>query len=466
MAVKSVIDIDINDESFKRFADKFGEYQELLGKQPDLWKKANKESGKTGETFAAIAASILAINSLSKEGTQQFDKSNKELEHHASLWTKVHRSTTGVLQNVGDIAKWLARMGVDLGLGAVGAGIAGLLDSWLLGIAYRINGLARWNLAFPLAIRQPLSRTRVRFSRTLIKYCRVLYLAKSIGEPQSGVAKSLGINTAGNAYQVADRILTAVQALAKSTPDALLPAIFKGRHLEALGLDVQGFELLRNISGTELQRRIHTGTSIGRAAGLTDAQGKAWMDFVQSINNTFSKVWKTIERSLAKSKLLTAVDHFVASLGKDAGLLIGSGAAAKGLNALADGIATLSKYVGSTKFQADIKSFVSSTGQLVTTAQHFGQHFGYATEAVGDVFTSPIQSTSNALDYWNNASGGWLKYLPPFALDTAMRHIVSGSSSPSTSPTVNVKTSHQITIKNATGGNVITQVNQLHGSTQ
>ena len=124
MAVKSVIDIDVNDAKFKRFSDTFNKYQAALAKQPDMWKKSDKEVGHFGSTFAAITAALFAQNELHKEGQETLDKSNKNLANHASLWNTIHKSTTGVLKDVGSIAKWLTKMGIDLGLGAIVTDIA------------------------------------------------------------------------------------------------------------------------------------------------------------------------------------------------------------------------------------------------------------------------------------------------------------------------------------------------------
>ncbi|MGE4887767.1 lytic transglycosylase domain-containing protein, partial [Yersinia enterocolitica] len=77
MAAKSIIDIDVNDDKFQSFMEKFNEYQNALNDLPDAWRgvaqgigdteketaKARSELQGVAKSFSDGAAAILSINS-------------------------------------------------------------------------------------------------------------------------------------------------------------------------------------------------------------------------------------------------------------------------------------------------------------------------------------------------------------------------------------------------------------------
>ena len=159
-------------------------------------------------------------------------------------------------------------------------------------------------------------------------------------------------------------MLLAVQAKVKGRPDSYVDALVKGYHLDQFGIDTFGAEALRNISRHELQRRIDIGTAIGRQNTLSGNQGKAYQDFVSGIENTFSTILKSIERTIVNSHLLGAVQNFMGAIGKDINMLVSSGAAAKGLDALASGIQRFANYLGSKDFQDTLTKLEKIAGMV------------------------------------------------------------------------------------------------------
>ena len=81
MAVKSVLDIDINDEKFKRFSALFDKYQSALGKLPGMWKDVDKETAGAAATFANITAAMMAQSHVQNEANEAARNSGKELQH-------------------------------------------------------------------------------------------------------------------------------------------------------------------------------------------------------------------------------------------------------------------------------------------------------------------------------------------------------------------------------------------------
>ncbi|HHJ0094229.1 TPA: hypothetical protein ACQD7G_004488, partial [Yersinia enterocolitica] len=91
MAAKSIIDIDVNDDKFQSFMEKFNEYQAALGDLPEAWRgvahgigdteketaKARSELEGVAKSFSDGAAAILSINSGLDRLNDSLDKANK-----------------------------------------------------------------------------------------------------------------------------------------------------------------------------------------------------------------------------------------------------------------------------------------------------------------------------------------------------------------------------------------------------
>ncbi|HCB0131121.1 TPA: lytic transglycosylase domain-containing protein, partial [Klebsiella variicola subsp. variicola] len=77
MVAKSIVDIDVNDDKFVAFMERFREYQSALDDLPEAWRvaavgigesskqteKAKGEAKGLGAEFNAVAEAILTINS-------------------------------------------------------------------------------------------------------------------------------------------------------------------------------------------------------------------------------------------------------------------------------------------------------------------------------------------------------------------------------------------------------------------
>src|SRR6185312_16213202 len=100
MAVKSILDIQVNDESFKRFSDLFNQYRTKVSEMPGLWAAANDEIADTKTAFAGITAAILAqTESLKHALTAQRDY-GKEVDKSASSWLNMAKATKSVSENI------------------------------------------------------------------------------------------------------------------------------------------------------------------------------------------------------------------------------------------------------------------------------------------------------------------------------------------------------------------------------
>ncbi|MGC2161706.1 MAG: hypothetical protein WA634_07360, partial [Silvibacterium sp.] len=60
MAVKSILDVDVQQQSFERFLNLWNEYQEQLKKQPEIWTKISAIQAKAAGGLAEYKATTEA----------------------------------------------------------------------------------------------------------------------------------------------------------------------------------------------------------------------------------------------------------------------------------------------------------------------------------------------------------------------------------------------------------------------
>lgn len=118
MVAKSIVDIDVNDDKFVAFMERFREYQSALEDLPEAWRvaavgigegsketeKAKGEAKGLGEQFNAIAEAILTINSGLDRLNNNLDDSKKKQDE----FNKSARSGKGFISDATKDAKSLA----------------------------------------------------------------------------------------------------------------------------------------------------------------------------------------------------------------------------------------------------------------------------------------------------------------------------------------------------------------------
>lgn len=129
MAVKSIIDIELNDDAFKAFSKLFDEYQQSLKKMPSQWqgvasgtKRAATELEKNAATLNAFGKTMSDIEKAQKRSADAAASSGR-------IWHTMARDTKTVAGNIKDITvqllQWANITGVVAGL-VTGGGLFGI----------------------------------------------------------------------------------------------------------------------------------------------------------------------------------------------------------------------------------------------------------------------------------------------------------------------------------------------------
>ncbi|MCM7839030.1 lytic transglycosylase domain-containing protein [Enterobacter roggenkampii] len=380
MVAKSIVDIDVNDDKFVAFMEKFKEYQAALEELPEAWRglahgatdatketaKAKTEGDLLAKAFSEGASAILSINSGLERLTDSLDRANKSQED----FNKKTRSSKGFLSDATKDAKSLAGHIRDATTSLLSwGGIVGLFTGVLgVGGLFGLNRLAA-------------TTGSQRFTS--------LGIGTSIGALDStaiNYQKALG-NPTGTLGAIRDSQMDlsrrwTFQAMGINNPDQdpakLLPQMIRnardifvknGSTLQganAYGLtnffSLDDLNRFKNMSDEEIDAMERRAQKDAKLLQITDQQARQWQDFNvqldysgQSIRNTFVRGLGPLTPQLSKlsDALAGAIDTVLQSpeLGK-------------WIDGLASGIERFGNYLASPDFTKDVDDFMDGLRRL------------------------------------------------------------------------------------------------------
>lgn len=380
MVAKSIVDIDVNDDKFVAFMERFREYQSALEDLPEAWRvaavgigegsketeKAKGEAKELGAEFNAVAEAILTINSGLDRLNNNLDDSKKKQDE----FNKSARSGKGFISDATKDAKSLAAHIKDATVSLLSWGSIVGVFSGVLGVGglFGLNRLAATTGA-------------QRFTS--------LGLGTSIGALDStaiNYQKALG-NPTGTLGAIRDSQMDlskrwTFQAMGINNPDQdpakLLPQMIRnareifvknGSTLQganAYGLTnfftLDDLNRFKNMSDEEIAAMEKRAQQDSRMLQITDQQARQWQDFnvqldysSQSIRNTFVRGLGPLTPQL--SKLSDALSGAIDTLLKSPEL-------GKWIDALAGGIKKFGDYLASPDFTSDVNDFMSGVKKM------------------------------------------------------------------------------------------------------
>ncbi|MDV1192152.1 transglycosylase SLT domain-containing protein [Raoultella planticola] len=380
MVAKSIVDIDVNDDKFVAFMERFREYQSALDDLPEAWRvaavgigesskqteKAKGEAKGLGAEFNAVAEAILTINSgLDRLNTNLEDSKKKQDEFNKST-----RSAKGLLSDAKKDAKSLAGHIKEATASLLSwGGIVGLFTGVLgVGGMFGINRLAATTGAQRFAS-LGLGTSIGALDSTAINYQKVL------GNP----AGTLGA-IRDNQMDLSKR--WTFQAMGINNPDQdpakLLPQMIRNARdifvqngstlqgAQAHGLTnfftLDDLNRFKNMSDEEITAMEKRAQQDSRMLQISDQQARQWQDFnvqldysSQSIRNTFVRGLGPLTPQL--SKLSDALSGAIDTVLKSPEL-------GKWIDGLAGGIERFGNYLASPNFKSDVESFMSGVERL------------------------------------------------------------------------------------------------------
>ncbi|EPC7977910.1 hypothetical protein ACR3FV_003171 [Yersinia enterocolitica] len=412
MAAKSIIDIDVNDDKFQSFMEKFNEYQAALGDLPEAWRgvahgigDTEKETAKVrselegvAKSFSDGAAAILSINSGLDRLNDSLDKANKNqsgfnknagaAKKFLSGATKDAKSLAGHIKDATtSLISWTSILGLFSGL--IGAG-------GLFGINRLASGAAsqRFTTLGLGTTSGGLDSTAINYQRALSNPTGTL---GAIRDSQLDLSKrwqfqAMGIN---NPDQDPAKLLP---QMIRNARDIFVKNGSNLQGAEAHGLTnfftLDDLNRFKNMSDAEIDSMEKQSQKDAVRLQLTDQQLKQWQAFnVQldlsnrSIRNAFVTGLAPLAPSLGKlsDAVSGAIDTFLQSpeLGK-------------WIDGLSQGIQKFGNYLASPQFKSDVDDFMSKVERMGTLIGNVVDWILGKTDSAG--ITSSITSSSSILN--------------------------------------------------------------------
>lgn len=380
MVAKSIVDIDVNDDKFVAFMEKFKEYQAALEDLPEAWRglahgatdatketaKAKAEGDLLAKAFSDGASAILSINSGLDRLTDSLDRANKSQED----FNKKTRSSKGFLSDATKDAKSLAEHIRDATTSLLSwGGIVGLFTGVLgVGGLFGLNRLAATtgsqrftSLGIGTSI-GALDSTAINYQKALGNPTATL---GAIRDSQMDLSKrwqfqAMGIN---NPDQDPAKLLP---QLIRNARDIFVKNGSTLQGANAYGLtnffSLDDLNRFKNMSDEEIDAMERRAQKDAKLLQITDQQARQWQDFnvqldysSQSIRNTFVRGLGPLTPGLTKlsDALSTAIDTVLKSpeLGK-------------WIDGLAGGIERFGNYLASPEFTKDVESFMSGIERM------------------------------------------------------------------------------------------------------
>lgn len=380
MVAKSIVDIDVNDDKFVAFLEKFKEYQAALEELPEAWRvlahgatdatketaKAKTEGDLLAKAFSEGASAILSINSGLERLTDSLDRANKSQED----FNKKTRSSKGFLSDASKDAKSLAGHIRDATTSLLSwGGIVGLFTGVLgVGGLFGLNRLAATtgsqrftSLGIGTSI-GALDSTAINYQKALGNPTATL---GAIRDSQMDLSKrwtfqAMGIN---NPDQDPAKLLP---QMIRNARDIFVKNGSTLQGANAYGLtnffSLDDLNRFKNMSDEEIDAMERRAQKDAKLLQITDQQARQWQDFNvqldysgQSIRNAFVRGLGPLTPQLSKlsDALAGAIDTVLQSpeLGK-------------WIDGLAGGIERFGNYLASPEFTKDVGSFMSGIEKL------------------------------------------------------------------------------------------------------
>ncbi|ECA7763964.1 hypothetical protein EP115_01715 [Salmonella enterica subsp. enterica serovar Typhimurium] len=409
MAAKSIVEIDVQDEKFQSFLEKFNEYQKALGELPEQWRgavhglgEAAKETervrdGTEGITkaFADGVAALASVNdgldrlngNLEK-ATKTQTEFNKKSGGARNFLNKASKDAKSLAGHIKDATTSLLSWGTVLGLfsGLAGAGglwglnhLAGNASAQrftAMGLGTTAGGLNSTAVDFQKALGNPVGTLGAIRDAQLDLSKRWQFRAMGVDNPDRDPAELL-------------------PEMIKAARDIFVRNGSTQQGAEAYGLTnyftLDDLNRFKKMSDEEIDAMAKQAQQDTRRLQLTDQQLRQWQDFNIQLDRSKVSIGNTFIRGLAPlaPKLGKLSDAFSGAIET----VLKSPELGKWIDGLSDGIRRFGNYLASPEFQKDVEAFISGVERL-------GRVIGKVIDWISgksDITTDDIKSRSSIL---------------------------------------------------------------------
>jgi methyl-accepting chemotaxis protein len=366
MAVKSIIDVDVNDDAFKAFMEMFAKYQAALKKLPGAWDTANKSINKSGSAIEEMTDIMSRQVDIIDKQTRAQEKMRREVEKTGYSLTDVARATTRIAGGMKDITLSLLKFSTltsAFGLLSGGTGLFGF------------EALAR-SASQQRTRSMGLGITPGQLQAANITYERIggaEPTLSSIADMQNDLRQRhrlqmLGISNEDidnkNPFELLPQTLSAIRSRYLSIPENLRGTLAQSYGLTQFGLSMSQ---LRQLGGMSEQELAGLGTSLSRNAttiGGSNDINRRYQDFLEQLGVAGARLQTTLIDKL--TPLAKPLGNVVDAFTNLAASALGSDTFRNGLKTFADWINDFASTLNTEETKSSIANFIEQVGTFAT----------------------------------------------------------------------------------------------------
>ena len=138
MTLKSVLDIEVNDDAFKAYKAAFDQYEAAVKRLPGDWAKAGAAIEGSRKSFDELVGKLVAQNYQAKQQALAQKQADSLTRSQADSWKQMAHHTKDVVENLitttKNIVKWVGPIAIITGLLGAAGGLFGM-DRFALAVS-------------------------------------------------------------------------------------------------------------------------------------------------------------------------------------------------------------------------------------------------------------------------------------------------------------------------------------------
>jgi len=365
MAVKSVIEIDVQDDAFKAFVQLFEKYQAALKKTPGVWSDAtdaaNGMSGAVGATAGKITANI---NFISKQ-TEEQAKMRREVERTNRQMTDLGRSTLRVATGIKDITFSMLRWSSLVGAFSLLSGAGGLFGYSVLASSTSNTRRSALELGVTASQLQAANITYERIGGAGNLLSRIAEIREDVS--QRYLLQQLGISPQDISQKdAADLLPSAIEGLRRRYLE--IPEELRTTLAPAYGLtQFAGLGTLRLLGGTSAGEISDLGAQYSQrrlSVGASDEIGRRFADFMARLEAAGAGLQSNLADRLVQ--LSVPINNVIDAFTNLVRAGINTPEFERGIRTFAEYIQEFSTWLGSERGRNSIREFAENVSSVVS----------------------------------------------------------------------------------------------------
>lgn len=363
MGVKSIIDIDVNDSSFKAFVSAFTKFDEASKKVPKTFKDVNDALavGRKGWQYI-VDQEVIAIQKTAMLNAAH-EKAQRILRGNAAVWKEMGTSTAAVAGNIASatvsLLKWTALTSVFSGL--LGAGGLFGIDRLAGNVSAGRRSAQGTGVSYGEQKAFGLNFDRLVDSSSFLS---------SVNEAQHDVTKRPGLISAGfsasqidnkDSAQLGSDLLTHIKSIVDTIPAGQMAQELQARKLDQF-ISLQDAQRIKNTSPAELARIQGSFQKDSQGLGLDAKAQSVWQDFSVQMSRAGDKIENVFVKGL--EPLIGPLGKLSEGVTEAVKTFLEAPKLKEWIEGLGTGLKSFAETIASPEFQGKVKDFAKAFMQM------------------------------------------------------------------------------------------------------